>query len=252
MGIARHMYFLSRGTVGVYVVDEQNEDQLVSTRSSGFFFGEVAFFGNRRREASVKTRSFCEIDALGYGDIEHIMASNQDLAAAIHTSAKAVFSTLHMMKRGLDNESIKKKRKAEILSKKASWHMLKHISHAALNRVGHSPKSQGSTEGMGGGKHEQLTRVSSKHRLVKGMSSKQSKRLNKKYDLQQAVAFGQLVTMARSGSSRMIDGQAPSDGVFAKAVNDKIPTAKMKSLATRRTRGAGADQGNPEQLTVET
>jgi CRP-like cAMP-binding protein len=193
---AQHMYFLNRGSVGVYVIDDSGTEKLVSTRQAGFHFGESDFFGEQRRVATVKALSFCELDTLSYECIETIMHRNADLRQVVQASAKQVYAQMHMMKRELDQERAGKKLKA---MRKSLKHTFSTMEMVKSKRKMTGLFSEPTTD------HQQERELKKKQ---KSLADRHVKRLNKKYDSKKAEAFGRLIHMARTGSEKDIGHRA--------------------------------------------
>jgi voltage-gated potassium channel len=75
---ANCMYFISSGQVQVDVPGTPLYLQ------AGDFFGEIALIEHRKRTASVKTVTSCQLLVLDETDLEELMASDETLAAEVH------------------------------------------------------------------------------------------------------------------------------------------------------------------------
>jgi len=60
------IYYITKGSVTVFVEDESGHEIIVAYLNKKDFFGEMAMFGNRIRTAWVKAKVDCEVAELSY------------------------------------------------------------------------------------------------------------------------------------------------------------------------------------------
>ncbi|MBV1878631.1 MAG: cAMP-activated global transcriptional regulator CRP [Pseudomonadales bacterium] len=60
------IYFITKGSVTVFIEDDSGHEIIVAYLNEGEFFGEMAMFGDRKRTAWVKAKNQCEVAELGY------------------------------------------------------------------------------------------------------------------------------------------------------------------------------------------
>jgi len=75
-------FLISRGRVGVWVGDGQNEGQLVATMGRGQGFGEMCLLTGARRSATVSTLEDSELLVLGKAEFRSILLANPKVAEA--------------------------------------------------------------------------------------------------------------------------------------------------------------------------
>ena len=83
--MARHIYFISRGSVEIIASDGQT---VLSTMHDGDFFGEIALLFHQPRSASVRALEYCNLYALDKVTFERILSHHPDFAMHIQTEAK--------------------------------------------------------------------------------------------------------------------------------------------------------------------
>lgn len=77
---ADKMYFVVNGELNVLV---DNDNKILSTMTSGDFFGEIALFKNQNRTASIKAISYCDIYSLDKQSFDKVINRYPRLRAEI-------------------------------------------------------------------------------------------------------------------------------------------------------------------------
>lgn len=78
---ARHMYFISKGTLEV--LDEH--DKVFGTLHDGEFFGEMALLAKRRRMGTVRATDYCELYLLDVAMFEHVIEHYPEFRTELDT-----------------------------------------------------------------------------------------------------------------------------------------------------------------------
>ncbi|CAM9581604.1 unnamed protein product, partial [Phaeothamnion confervicola] len=101
------MFFISRGTVRVYVInngerkDRQNvNDHYIVSLHEGSFFGEIALTDERStRTANVRAVSFCELQVLSATDFKTTLDTYPDFKRAVELLAQSRMRTTETLNR---------------------------------------------------------------------------------------------------------------------------------------------------------
>ncbi|TVR66146.1 MAG: Crp/Fnr family transcriptional regulator [Spirochaetaceae bacterium] len=78
------MYFISRGSVDVLAADEET---VLATLTEGAFFGEIALLEETQRNATIRTRDYCDLYALNRAVFKEILARHPSFAATVREIA---------------------------------------------------------------------------------------------------------------------------------------------------------------------
>ncbi len=78
------MYFISRGSVDVLASDEET---VVATLTEGAFFGEIALLEETKRNATIRTRDYCDLYALNRSVFNEILARHPGFAETVREIA---------------------------------------------------------------------------------------------------------------------------------------------------------------------
>jgi voltage-gated potassium channel len=78
---ARHMYFISKGTLEVIDANEN----IVGDLHDGEFFGEMALLAKRRRMGTVRAKDYCELYLLDGSVFDHVIEHYPDFRAELET-----------------------------------------------------------------------------------------------------------------------------------------------------------------------
>ncbi|MDR9468154.1 cAMP-activated global transcriptional regulator CRP [Marinospirillum sp.] len=77
---AHSVYYLLKGSVAVYIEDEQGREMIVSYLNQGDFFGELGLFDEiSRRSAWVRARADCEVAEMSYQRFAQLAQEHQCL-----------------------------------------------------------------------------------------------------------------------------------------------------------------------------
>jgi len=82
--IGREMFFIVKGEV---LVLNAEEDRLITKLTEGNFFGEVALYKNTRRNATIRSVSFCDFYALAKDQFDRILTNYPHIAEQIAEKA---------------------------------------------------------------------------------------------------------------------------------------------------------------------
>jgi cAMP-dependent protein kinase regulator len=67
---------ISRGEVGIFKQDTAGKETWIHSRGAGDFFGEFSFFTDRKRYASIKTLTECEILEISRNDLDEVIKAH--------------------------------------------------------------------------------------------------------------------------------------------------------------------------------
>lgn len=78
---ADSLYYIVKGSVSVYVKDEEGKEMILSNLGQGEFIGEMGLFDEKEhlRTASVKTRGSCEIAEISYAKFKQLIHLNPNI-----------------------------------------------------------------------------------------------------------------------------------------------------------------------------
>lgn len=70
-----NLYFLEKGGLKVFILDEYNRESFVKDLTPGTMFGELAVIFNSKRTASVRSKNFSTCSSLEKSDFDEIVKS---------------------------------------------------------------------------------------------------------------------------------------------------------------------------------
>ncbi len=74
------LYYITEGSVAVFIEDEDGREIVLTYLSTGDFFGEMGLFGGEQnRSAWVRTRVQCEVAEIGYSKFQEVAKENQKI-----------------------------------------------------------------------------------------------------------------------------------------------------------------------------
>jgi len=74
------LYFITEGSVTVYVEDESGDELILAYLGPGSFFGELGLFGNQEvRSAWIRARTECKIASISYDKFLALCRDNPEL-----------------------------------------------------------------------------------------------------------------------------------------------------------------------------
>ncbi len=74
------LYYITEGSVAVFIEDEDGREIVLTYLSAGDFFGEMGLFGGEQnRSAWVRTRVQCEVAEIGYSKFQEVAKENQKI-----------------------------------------------------------------------------------------------------------------------------------------------------------------------------
>ncbi|NEP78661.1 MAG: cyclic nucleotide-binding domain-containing protein [Okeania sp. SIO3C4] len=79
------MYFIRRGSVRAF---SEKTDVTYNIMEAGAFFGEIALLYEKKRTASLKTLTYCELFVLNKDDFKKVLDHYPDFAAHVHKIAE--------------------------------------------------------------------------------------------------------------------------------------------------------------------
>jgi ABC-type lipoprotein export system ATPase subunit len=87
---AESCYIVTKGTVEVILPREGQSDVIALQLGPGKVFGEMGFFHDRRRKASVRASEHgpVEVLSIGYEDLDHLLSQSESTREALHLMAK--------------------------------------------------------------------------------------------------------------------------------------------------------------------
>ena len=78
--VADTLYYILRGTVSVYIKDEETKEMILTNLSQGDFFGEAGLFTDEpTRTAFIRTKVACDIAEISYKKFEQLVHMNPDI-----------------------------------------------------------------------------------------------------------------------------------------------------------------------------
>ena len=76
----KYLYFITAGSVTVYVEDETGDELILAYLGPGNFFGELGLFGNQEvRSAWIRARTDCKIASISYNKFLGLCKEHHDL-----------------------------------------------------------------------------------------------------------------------------------------------------------------------------
>jgi hypothetical protein len=84
--VGQEMYFISKGAVAI--LDEDDQESVVSTLAEGSYFGEVALLYTERRTATVKALTYCHLFVLSKTDLDELLQLYPEFAEHMHQNAR--------------------------------------------------------------------------------------------------------------------------------------------------------------------
>ena len=87
---AESCYIVTKGTVEVILPREGQSDVIALQLGPGKVFGEMGFFHDRRRKASVRASEHAPVEVLSisYDDLDHLLSQSESTREALHQMAK--------------------------------------------------------------------------------------------------------------------------------------------------------------------
>lgn len=74
------LYFITEGSVTVYVEDETGDELILAYLGPGKFFGELGLFGNQEvRSAWIRARTDCKIASISYDKFQNLCKERHEL-----------------------------------------------------------------------------------------------------------------------------------------------------------------------------
>lgn len=85
--IAESLFYIIRGSVSVFVKDDESKEMLLTNLGQGEFAGELLLFEDRvqKRTACVRTRENCEIAEISYKKFKQLVHLNPDILMYLST-----------------------------------------------------------------------------------------------------------------------------------------------------------------------
>ena len=78
------LYYLIRGSVSVYVKDDDGKEMILTNLSQGEFFGEAGLFSdNPVRTAYIRTKVACDIAEISYKKFEQLVQINPEILMSL-------------------------------------------------------------------------------------------------------------------------------------------------------------------------
>jgi CRP-like cAMP-binding protein len=87
---AESCYIVTKGTVEVILPRQDQSDVIALQLGPGMVFGEMGFFHDRRRKASVRAseRGPVEVLSIAYDDLDQLLSQSESTREALHQMAK--------------------------------------------------------------------------------------------------------------------------------------------------------------------
>jgi cAMP-dependent protein kinase regulator len=76
---------ISRGEVGIFKQNREGKEVWIHSRKEGDFFGEFSFFTDRKRYASIKTLTECEILEISRNDLDEVIKAHPRVKEVLYS-----------------------------------------------------------------------------------------------------------------------------------------------------------------------
>lgn len=80
---AESIYYITKGSVTVFIEDDTGREIIVAYLNEGDFFGEMGLFGGGKRSAWIKAKIICEVAELSYTKFEELAHSDSAILFAV-------------------------------------------------------------------------------------------------------------------------------------------------------------------------
>lgn len=80
---AESIYYITKGSVTVFIEDDSGREIIVAYLNEGDFFGEMGLFGGGKRSAWIKAKIICEVAELSYTKFEELAHSDSAILFAV-------------------------------------------------------------------------------------------------------------------------------------------------------------------------
>lgn len=80
---AESIYFITQGSVTVFIEDDSGREIIVAYLNEGDFFGEMGLFGGGKRSAWIKAKTVCEVAELSYTKFEELAQTDSAILFAV-------------------------------------------------------------------------------------------------------------------------------------------------------------------------
>jgi len=80
---AESIYYITQGSVTVFIEDDSGREIIVAYLNEGDFFGEMGLFGGGKRSAWIKAKTLCEVAELSYIKFEELAQTNSAILFAV-------------------------------------------------------------------------------------------------------------------------------------------------------------------------
>lgn len=80
---AESIYYITQGSVTVFIEDDTGKEIIVAYLNEGDFFGEMGLFGGGKRSAWIKAKTVCEVAELSYTKFDELAHADSEILFAI-------------------------------------------------------------------------------------------------------------------------------------------------------------------------
>ncbi|MDH5736881.1 MAG: cAMP-activated global transcriptional regulator CRP [Gammaproteobacteria bacterium] len=80
---AESIYYITQGSVTVFIEDDTGREIIVAYLNEGDFFGEMGLFGGGIRTAWIKAKTVCEVAELNYPKFEELAQTDSAILFAV-------------------------------------------------------------------------------------------------------------------------------------------------------------------------
>lgn len=80
---SKSLYYITRGSVTVFIEDEHGKEIIVAYLNEGDFIGEMGLFGEDTRTAWVKAKTDCEVAEVSYAKFAELALNDSSMLFAI-------------------------------------------------------------------------------------------------------------------------------------------------------------------------